>query len=68
MLTIGATPVSQLKEKSQLKLSLKKLFNCLENTIDAYKEGYDTSIDKAMYNTLNTELKNIKKIIGKEIK
>lgn len=40
----------------------------IENTIAAYDAGVDTSISKTTYNTLTTELKNVKKLLGDEIK
>ena len=48
----------------------KKKFKVLDinNTIAAYDANVDKSIGKTMYNTLTTELKNIKKILGDEIK
>lgn len=39
----------------------------INETIANYEAGIDKSIGKTMYNTLVTELKNIKKIIGDEI-
>ena len=38
----------------------------LENTIDSYEAGFNTSIGKNVYNTFKTELSNIKKLIGEE--
>ena len=43
-----------------------KIFNIAES-IEKYKSGYDKSIGEKMYNTLNTELENVKKIVGDEI-
>lgn len=40
----------------------------IENKIKAYDAGVNTSIGKSTYNTLKAELKNIQRIIGKEIK
>lgn len=60
------TPIYIYKDRSKTKQRFKLLD--IETTIEAYKAGYNTSIDKTTYNTLVTELKNIKKIIGKEIK
>ncbi len=50
-------------------LSTKK-FKVLDikNTLAAYDANVDTSIGKTMYNTLSTEIKNIQKILGDEIK
>lgn len=39
----------------------------IKNTIAAYDADADKSIGKATYDTLKTELKNIQKLIGKEI-
>lgn len=50
--------------------SLKtKKFSILDinNIIESYDAGYDTSIGSSMYNKLKTELQNIKKIVEKEI-
>ena len=60
------TPIYIYKDRSKSKQRFKLLD--IEKTIEAYEAGYDTSIGKTMYNTLKTELKNIKSIIGKEIK
>ena len=60
------TPIYIYKDRSKSKQRFKLLD--IEKTIEAYDAGYDTSIGKTMYNTLKTELKNIKNIIGKEIK
>lgn len=43
-----------------------KILNIAES-IEKYKSGYDKSIGEKMYNTLNTELENVKKIVGDEI-
>ena len=60
------TPTYIYKNTSKSKKKFKILD--VESTIERYKAGYDTSIGKTTYNTLVTELKNIKKLIGKEIK
>lgn len=60
------TPIYIYKNKNKSKKSFKLID--IEKTIESYEAGYDTSIGKSTYNTLKTELKNIKKIIGKEIK
>ena len=60
------TPIYIYKDRSKSKQKFKLLD--IEKTIEAYDADYDTSIGKTMYNTLKTELKNIKNIIGKEIK
>ena len=43
-----------------------KILNIAES-IEKYKSGYDKSIGVKMYNTLITELENVKKIVGDEI-
>jgi len=60
------TPVYIYKDSRKSKQRFKILD--IEKTIEAYESKYDTSIGKTMYNTLKTKLKNIKNIIGKEIK
>ena len=47
-----------------------KKFRILDiaESIEKYKSGYDKSIGATMYNTLNTELENVRKIVGDEIK
>lgn len=60
------TPIYIYKDRSKSIQKFKLLD--IPSTISAYDEGTDTSIGKTMYNTLKTELKNIKNIIGKEIK
>jgi len=60
------TPIYIYKDRSKSKQRFKLLD--IEKTIEAYDAKYDTSIGKTMYNTLKAELKNIKNIIGKEIK
>lgn len=60
------TPTYIYKDTSKSKQKFKILD--IESTIEAYDANYDKSIGKTMYNTLKTELKNIKNIIGKEIK
>ena len=60
------TPIYIYKDRSKSKQKFKLID--IEKTIEAYDAEYDTSIGKTMYNTLKTELKNIKNIIGKEIK
>ncbi len=48
----------------------KKKFKILdiEKEVENYEKGKSNSVGKTLYNTLATELKNIKKIIGDEIK
>ena len=60
------TPIYYYKNTAVSKKRFKHLD--IEKTIEAYDAGADTSIGKTMYNTLVTELKNIKSIIGDEIK
>ena len=59
------TPVYIYKDTSASTQKFKLLD--IENTILAYEEGIDTSIGKTMYNTLVSELENIKNILGDEI-
>lgn len=40
----------------------------ISNAIDSYEAGYSPNLSKATYNTFKTELENIKKILGDEIK
>ena len=44
-----------------------KIMN-LKNSIDAYEAGYTSDLDKKTYNTFKTELENVKKLLGDEIK
>lgn len=44
-----------------------KIIN-ISNAIDSYEAGYSPNLSKATYNTFKTELENIKKILGDEIK
>ena len=59
------TPIYMYKNASKSTHKLKILD--IEKNIKNYKNG-DTSIGKTTYNTLQAELKNIKRLIGKEIK
>ena len=59
------TPIYMYKNTSKSTHKLKILD--IEKNIKDYKSG-NASISKSTYNTLQTELKNIKKLIGKEIK
>lgn len=56
------TPIYIYKNTSISKKKFKLLD--IESTIEAYKAGVDNSISKSTYNTLTTELKNIKKLLG----
>lgn len=44
-----------------------KIIN-LENAIESYEAGYSPNLSKNTYTTFKTELENIKKILGNEIK
>lgn len=44
-----------------------KIIN-IKNSIDSYAAGYSPNLSKTTYNTFKTELENIKKILGDEIK
>ena len=59
------TPIYMYKDSSKSKKKFKILD--INKNIEAYEAGNKT-INKTTYNALKTELKNIKKIIGKEIK
>ena len=59
------TPIYMYKDSSKSKKKFKILD--INKNIEAYEAGNKT-ITKTTYNALKTELKNIKKIIGKEIK
>ena len=39
----------------------------MSNSIEKYKSGYDKSIGEKMFNTLNSEIENVRKIVGNEI-
>lgn len=54
--------------KNTSKSSQKFKIIDLENTIASYEAGYDTSIGRNLYNTFKTELNNVKKLLGDEIK
>lgn len=54
--------------KNTSKSSQKFKIIDLENTIASYEAGYDTSIGNSLYNTFKTELNNVKKLLGEEIK
>ena len=60
------TPIYYYKDTSVSKHKYKILD--IETTIASYEANVDTSIGKNTYNTLVTELSNIKKILGDEIK
>ena len=60
------TPIYYYKNKSVAKKRFK--FIDIKKAIASYEAGADSSIGKALYNTLKTELKNIQKILGDEIK
>lgn len=60
------TPIYTYKNTSNSSKKFKIID--LENTIDSYEAGFNTSIGKNVYNTFKTELSNIKKLIGEEIK
>lgn len=64
----SATYIPIYTYKNTSKSSKKfKILN-IKNTIASFEAGYDTSIGNTTYKTLSTELNNIKKIIGEEIK
>ena len=53
--------------KDTTKSSKKFKILDIESTIAAFDADYDTSIGTKTYNTLKTELQNIKNIIGEEL-
>ena len=59
------TPTYIYKDTSKSSKKFKILD--IESEIKKYKNNSSDSVNKSTYNTLNTELKNIKNIIGKEI-
>jgi poly-gamma-glutamate synthesis protein (capsule biosynthesis protein) len=63
--SVTYTPIYYYKNTSVSKQKFKILD--IESTIAAYEADVDTSIGKSMYNTLVTELKHIKKVLGDEI-
>ena len=60
------TPIYTYKNSSSSSKKFKILN--LKNSIASFEAGYDTSIGSEMYNTLSTELNNVKNILGDEIK
>lgn len=60
------TPIYTYKDPS--KSSQKFKIIDLGNTISSYEAGYDTSIGTTAYHTFKSELENIKKLLGEEIK
>lgn len=60
------TPTYIYKDTSKSSNKFKILN--LKNSIDSYEAGYNSNLSKNTYNTLKTELSNIKKILGDDIK
>lgn len=60
------TPTYIYKDTSKSSNKFKILN--LKNSIDSYEAGYNSNLSKNTYNTLKTELNNIKKILGDDIK
>lgn len=60
------TPTYIYKDTSKSSNKFKILN--LKNSIDSYEAGYKSNFNKNTYNTLKTELNNIKKILGDDIK
>lgn len=60
------TPTYIYKDTSKSSNKFKILN--LKNSIDSYEAGYNSNFNKNTYNTLKTELNNIKKILGDDIK
>ena len=64
--TVEYTPTYMFKNSSKLTKKFKILD--IEQEIKLYEAKSDDAVSKSTYNTLVTELKNIKRIIGDEIK
>lgn len=60
------TPIYTFKNTAKSSQKFKLID--LENTINSFEAGYDTNIEKNTYNIFKTELNNVKKLIGEEIK
>lgn len=60
------TPIYTYKDTT--KSSQKFKIVDLENSINSYEAGFDTSIGNNVYQTFKSELDNIKKLLGNEIK
>ena len=60
------TPIYTYKDTSQ-KTQKFKIID-LKNVVASYDAGYTDGITSSMYNTFSTELSNIKKLLGDEIK
>ena len=61
-----ATYIPLYMYKGTSNLKKYKLLD-INKSIENYEDGSNTSIGQSTYNTLKTELKNIKKILGEEI-
>lgn len=60
------TPVYTYKNPN-VKQQKFKLID-LKNVIASFDAGYDTTIGNTLYNTFKTELNNVKKLLGEEIR
>lgn len=60
------TPIYTYKNTSQ-KTQKFKIID-LKNIVSSYDAGYTDSITKTMYTTFSTELNNVRKLLGDEIK
>ena len=60
------TPIYIYKNPSVSKKKISLLD--INQEVESYKAGYNKKLGKSTYNTLVKEQKNIKKILGKEIK
>jgi poly-gamma-glutamate capsule biosynthesis protein CapA/YwtB (metallophosphatase superfamily) len=60
------TPIYTYKDTS--KSSQKFKLVDLENVINSYEAGYEANISKNVYNTFKTELENVRRLLGNEIK
>ncbi len=63
--SVTYTPIYYYKDTSKSKQKFKIID--IETAIEEYETGADNAISKSLYNTLVTELENIKKILGDEI-
>ena len=64
--SITSTPIYTYKDTSKTSKKFKLID--LVNTISSYDSGYNTEIDQKTYNTFKNELKNVKKVLGNDLK
>ena len=65
--SVNYTPVYLYDAGSSSKSRKRYTLIDVEKSITAYENGEDNSVSKSLYNTLKTELKNIRKNVGDEI-